>query len=159
VPERAAKPATNLEDFEVDLTTFFEKTVPAAHLALQKKIALDLLRKIVLRTPVGNPDLWKAERAPPGYVGGRARANWQVSINVEPGAAAKDDRDKQGTATISQGEAAILGLTQPGGVIWLFNNVPYILRLENGWSTQAPQGMLRLAIAELEAGLNSDIGN
>ena len=34
------------------------------------------------------------------------------------------------------------------GDIFLFNNVPYAERLENGWSKQAPQGIYRLALQE-----------
>lgn len=139
----------NLEEFSLDLTKFYAKTVPANHLALQKKIALDLLRKIVLRNPVGNPDLW--QRPPPkGYVGGRSRANWQVELNVT-NENEVEAVDPSGAATITAGTAKILGVGKPYGTIWLFNNVPYIIELEYGWSTQAPNGMVRLSIAEIEA--------
>ena len=40
---------------------------------------LDLSRRIVLRTPVGNPSLW-ASAPPAGYTGGQAKGNWQASI-------------------------------------------------------------------------------
>lgn len=41
---------------------------------------------------------------------------------------------------------------KPGdGSIWIFNNVPYAERLENGWSPQAPAGVYNVALAEIEA--------
>lgn len=147
----------NLSQFKVDLDHFFEKTVPAAHLALMKKIALDLLKKIVLRTPVGNPDTWKNPDAhPPGYVGGRARANWQVSLDVLPGDAHTIDKvDASGRGAISDGTLELLRLTQPYGVIWIFNNLPYMVRLENGWSRQAPQGMVQLSVIEVDSAVGA----
>lgn len=149
-------PVKNLEEFKLDLGEFLSKQVPEAHLALQKKIALDLLRKIVLRTPVGNPDLWKNKRAPKGYVGGRARAAWQVSLDVEPGDAApvKLSPDASGNSSITDGTVAILGLDKPYGVIWIFNNLPYIVRLENGWSRQAPSGMVQLSVQEMQSSIS-----
>jgi hypothetical protein len=35
-------------------------------------------------------------------------------------------------------------------VLYLQNNLPYALRLENGWSRQAPAGVLAMTVAELE---------
>jgi hypothetical protein len=40
-------------------------------------------------------------------------------------------------------------------VIYLQNSLPYALRLENGWSKQAPGGVLALTVNELEAIANS----
>lgn len=143
----------NLDQFKLELDNFFSRTVPAQHTLLMKKIALDLLKKIVLRTPVGNPDLWKNPDAhPPGYVGGRARANWQVALDVLPSdSETLATVDANGNLAITDGTNKLLNLNKPYGVVWIFNNLPYIVRLENGWSGQAPQGMLRLSIQEVEA--------
>lgn len=35
-------------------------------------------------------------------------------------------------------------------MIYLQNNLPYALRLENGWSRQAPGGVLAMTVSELE---------
>lgn len=149
-----AKPGvrfTNLPEFQGELKAFTVE-IPKLTLALQKKIALDLLAKIVLRNPVGNPDLWQnPDSAPPGYVGGRSRANWQVSVSQsEPGNEPLDTTDQSGT--VSRGIAA-MAAAQPFSTIWIYNNVPYIVRLEYGWSSQAPQGMVRLSLAEVEASI------
>jgi hypothetical protein len=43
------------------------------------------------------------------------------------------------------------------GDIWLFNNVPYAERIENGWSKQAPAGVYRMAIPEITAFINAEL--
>jgi hypothetical protein len=140
---------TNLEEFSRELKVF-DNLVPELALRLQKKIAFDMLTKIVQRTPVGNPDLWKTKYPPKGYVGGRARANWQVDLLDPDESSQVEGEDKSGASTIATGASAI-GRAQFGNVIWLYNNLPYIVRLEYGWSQQAPGGMVRLSVAEIEA--------
>ncbi len=140
-----------LDQLDRELTRFSQVTIPEDVSKLQRKIVFDLLGRIVKRTPVGNPDLWK-NPPPPGYVGGRARANWQVEVGVnDPGNKQVDGVDAAGAVTISKGEAAALG-AKPFDITWIFNNVPYIVRLENGWSSQAAPGhMIQLSILEVEA--------
>jgi hypothetical protein len=141
----------NLAEFNRKLAEFSDK-VPELHLALQKKIALELFTRIVLKTPVGNPDLWQTPIAPPGYVGGRARANWQIGLNATNDSEIPGE-DQSGTGTIAAGLSGLSG-ARPYGTIWIFNNVPYIIRLEEGWSYhQAPAGMVGVALAEVAAGL------
>lgn len=116
----------------IDLNRFINKTTKNAD-AKVRVICLDLMSGIVLKTPVDT---------------GRARANWQASIG-----AAKDDTlnatDKNGTATITANADAVA--KAPGNVFWLTNNLPYISRLEyEGWSSQAPRGMVRLTIDEVQ---------
>ena len=117
---------------------------------------LDLSRRIVLRTPVGNPSLWQGP-PPPGYTGGQARGNWQASIG-SPASGTTEATDKSGTATI----AGIAGKTQqaPGNVWYLTNNLPYISILEHdGWSTQAKEGMVRISLRELDRSIDEQIAN
>jgi hypothetical protein len=154
-----------LKAFNKALDNFGERTIPAAHLALQKKIAIDLFSKIVKKTPVGNPDLWKESSLPPppGYVGGRARANWQISITTPPSSGNDGAEPETGVQT----DFPITGLQQARGfsqmaqakygqTIWIYNNVRYIKRLEDGWSyRQAPAGMVAISIAEFQAGLTN----
>ena len=149
-----------------------------------QKITLDLFRRVVLRSPVGNPELWAAndvvvaerkayvdsalafnaanldkrrrgtgrktvERKFPltsgkGYVGGRFRANWNVSYGT-PNLSTTESVDKQ--RGLSEAERA---LSLPvGGVVYLSNGLPYAERLEFGHSKrQAPAGMVRITVAE-----------
>ena len=115
---------------------------------------LDLSRRIVLRTPVGNPSLWQGP-PPPGYTGGQARGNWQASIG-SPASGTTEATDRSGTATIS----GIAGDTHqaPGNVWYLTNNLPYVsTALEYGSSTQAPTGMVRISLRELDQSIDDQI--
>jgi hypothetical protein len=109
-------------------------------------VAIECFGGVIMGTPVGNPSLWQSP-APPGYTGGTARANWQLT-NGAPAQGEVNATDG-GTATRSAviGELPRLQFT---GKYTLANNLPYIERLEDGWSTQAPQGMVKLNVARVE---------
>jgi len=144
----------NRKAFEIALDEFVEDTVPDLQLKLQKKIAIDLLARIIEKTPVGNPDLWAESSLPPpkGYVGGRARANWQIDTRT-PGNSELDAIDPDGNVTTTIGLSK-LAKAKAGGTIWIYNNLRYITRLEDGWSyKQAPLGMVAVSLAEIQAGL------
>jgi hypothetical protein len=109
-------------------------------------VAIECFGGVIMGTPVGNPSLWKSP-APPGYTGGTARANWQLT-NAAPATGEVNATDS-GTATRSAVISELPRL-QFTGKYTLANNVPYIERLEDGWSTQAPQGMVKLNVARVE---------
>ena len=133
---------------------------------------LDLSRRIVLRTPVGNPDLWITNVAgpdepadyrdyisergfPEGYAGGSARGNWQTSLGA-PASGEVDSTDKAGVKTL----AKMWGDTKlaPGNVWYLTNNLPYVsTALEYGSSTQAPTGMVRISLREIDQSIDDQI--
>lgn len=136
-----------LAHFERTLTNF-AKTLPTELLVpFHKRISLDALARVVAKTPVDT---------------GRARLNWQLTIATPaqgsllgadvfkvPAPAAPISAES--STAFANGSAAISGL-QPFAIVWLSNNLPYIQRLEDGWSKkQAPGGMLGLTIQELQA--------
>lgn len=130
----------------------FEKRAQGYADGIDKIIAstvVQICRNIVKRTPVGNPDLWESD-APPGYVGGRARANWFPSIG------SPSNEETESVADQSMGRVqAIIGQV-PGNVFYLTNNLPYIRRLEyDAWSSQAPRGMVRVSLREAEQALRN----
>lgn len=104
-----------------------------------------VLQAVVLATPVGNPSLWASGSAPPGYTGGRARANWQVGLGGPVGGTLATI-DPQGSKTIAGG-AARMQASQRGQPIHLTNNLPYITPLNEGHSSQAPAGFVQAAVA------------
>ena len=108
-------------------------------------------QKVIERTPVGNPSLWQSN-PPPGYVGGTARANWIPSIG-SPETAEVDSSD-QGR---SSAQVQAIQNRIPGNIYYLTNNVPYIERLEYGWSTQAPNGMMRRTLREARSILQQSV--
>ncbi len=101
-------------------------------------IAMALLNEIVLRSPVGNPDLWKRP-PPPGYAGGRFRGSHIVSIG-EPVYTVTTKIDPAGAETISRGANQLSGL-EPFTTVFIQTNLPYAERLEDGHSTQRPEGI------------------
>lgn len=107
------------------------------------KIALEVFSLVILRTPVGYPPKWK-RKPPKGYVGGHARANWQVS-NGAPASGVVAGTDKNSAI---QALAPTIQMNNSDDSIFLTNNLPYIDRLENGWSRQAPVGMVGITVAE-----------
>lgn len=62
--------------------------------------------------------------------------------------------DKDGGPTISKGSRNISQL-KPYEVVYLANNVEYAAALEGGHSQQAPQGVVAVTVAELQAFFNS----
>ena len=124
-----------MTSFTLDISKFAADCGEKADQAV-RKACLQLLVGVVMKTPVDT---------------GRARGNWQASVN-SPSTVATEDTDKIGAGTIAAGNAAVDGAT--GNVFWLSNNLPYIERLEYGHSKQSPQGMVRLTINEVRASLS-----
>ncbi|HEY7822451.1 MAG TPA: hypothetical protein VIG24_06450 [Acidimicrobiia bacterium] len=120
-------------EFAIDLKRFGRVTREQATLIFQK-IAIDLDTRVVLGTPVDT---------------GRARGNWYPSLN-SPSNAVSDNQDKSGSAAIAAATATAMG-AKLGDTIWLTNNLPYILPLENGHSGQAPEGMVDINLNAIAA--------
>jgi hypothetical protein len=101
--------------------------------------------RLVQRSPVGDASYWQ-HPAPPGYVGGAFRGAWQVAIGapstIDPGLI-----DKDGSATLAA-HASIIAAAKAGQVQYLTNNRPYAKRIEEGWSRQAPVGLVALTVVE-----------
>jgi len=95
-----------------------------------KKIALEVLRGVVMLTPVDT---------------GRARGNWQTEIGVIP------EGERQSQNPVQDG-TAILATLQPFQTVYLANNVPYILYLEQGTEKMAPRAMVARTVARLAQG-------
>ena len=131
--------------FGADLAKFAAK-VDGGIRTVMRKSSLDLHTAIVMRTPVGNPDLWK-HKAPARYAGGRQRASWGVGLDrFEFEAEIK--ADPGGALTVSRG-ASVLQRWEPGMDIYIGTRLPYAPPIEYlRHSKQAPAGMLRVSIAE-----------
>ena len=107
----------------------------------------EVFKNIIMMTPVGNPSQWQnPASAPAGYVGGRARGNWQCTIGAP--FVGEDD-----SGSVIKAQNAIP--RRAGSVVYLTNNVPYIGALEYDFhSRQAPAGMVRVSVALFEGALN-----
>jgi hypothetical protein len=136
---------SNLKEFNAGLDQFYKKDVEGFASMAVRRVAFAIDRAVVMGTPVGNPSLWK-RKAPKGYVGGRARANWIPTLGV-PHTGTVDRIDKQGAATIAL-LAPVTADFRLGQTIWISNSLPYIVPLNNGHSTQAPAGYVEMAVQE-----------
>lgn len=93
-----------------------------------RKTAFELQASMIEKSPVDT---------------GRFKSNWQVgisAINANTSSAAGSD-------ALGRVMTALEG-HKPGNAIWLTNSLPYAKRLENGWSQQAPSGMVRLTLQD-----------
>lgn len=153
----------DLSSFNETVNKFVEKSGVGVTEA-QKKIVFDILAGVIQRTPVDT---------------GRARGNWQLSIGKPAEGETGELLKKTNKTNVNQqGKLASL---PPYQIVWITNNVPYIEVLEfggfvpknpgpskdprpkrkgktwvkDGYSVQAPQGMVRVTVAKIEASLNS----
>lgn len=206
-------PATQQQtEFSIAVRDWVERTKANAD-QVCRKFALDLATRIILKTPVGNPELWKANaeaalqrsqhnfvvdqitsylasnpanltkrghfkrgvrsrstrrlskselakaypfRQGQGYVGGRMRANWFVTIGAAS-TATTEEVDPTGAQAIAAAQAA-LSTFKAGSTIFITNNLPYAVPIEYGHSTkQAPSGVVRVTLAEADAIMNKAV--
>jgi len=107
--------------------------------ALVRKVALAADQAVVLSTPVDT---------------GRARSNWIAQIGSAPDTIIESYGESPQGA-LDQAAQVISGYTS-GQVIHIVNNLPYIQRLNDGYSPQAPAGFveksIQSAVAILKAG-------
>lgn len=87
-------------------------------------------------------------KKPEGYVGGRFKNNWYVGFDSQP-TESNDTPDASGQGSNSRG-MAVLEVFRVGQIssIYFTNNLPYARDLEEGHSTQAPGGMVRVTVLD-----------
>lgn len=100
-----------------------------------RKIALEAFTRVIMRSPVDT---------------GRFRGNWQISIDeLKMEDLPLDHIDPTGANVIAE-VREVLETLFAGTVVYLANNLPYAQRLENGWSDQAPAGMVAITVVEFQ---------
>lgn len=135
--------ANTPQQFQVDFTRLLRRAGVRAQ-AVVKASSLKLLESIDNKSPVGDPSSW-ASPAPAGYTGGQFRANWMYSTG-SPDLTITDSVDPQGGESMRKAVGTSYRL---GDKIYISNSLPYAYRLEyEGWSNQAPQGMVRVSVVE-----------
>jgi len=104
-------------------------------------VVFKIADSIIEMSPVGDKSYWKyPESAPKGYAGGRFRANWDYGFNSIP-RSQYDTTDKSGNTSRARVQS---GFNEAFGMHYISNNLEYSQKLENGWSRQAPNGMVKL---------------
>ncbi len=131
-----------MSTFALDLERFAEKCGEKADAAVGN-IVVRIAAEVDKRSPVGDATYWK-NPPPKGYIGGHFRANWQLGVGVMPmGEVA--GVDPTGERTFGEIVARIPD-DAAGRVFYIANNAPYAMRLEHGYSRQAPQGVVGLTV-------------
>jgi hypothetical protein len=107
------------------------------------EVVTDLSTAIIDRTPIGDVSIWQSP-PPPGYRPGTMVNSWHSSVGqIGPMSA----RGPNTTGAASLTNLAAIAPLAPGKLFSFTNPVPYARRIEFGWSTQAPTGMVRLTTA------------
>lgn len=118
--------------FQADLSRF-SRGVGLSLDTTVRRAVLGMTREIVRATPVDT---------------GHARSNWfwgvYQSLEVDP------TMSKNGAPSIGRATAFASNL-KAGGVVYMTNNLPYIMALEFGSSQQAPAGMARTTVARWQS--------
>jgi hypothetical protein len=146
-----------LMSFSEDLDKFAKKTGLGMDLII-RKLALDAFAGVMAKSPVDT---------------GRFRSSWNLGVGTPdlsvqpprdpiqltakgrrpPGA---PKRQRPSTAEMAKAQAAVLGAGRHD-LILITNNLPYGPPLERGSSKQAPNGMLRLTLAEMKRNIRRAI--
>lgn len=145
-----------MSDLQKKMDDLYKRKVEQVLEKTVRLTALSIYSEIVVNTPVGNPDLWESNhgrrlhglkaKAPAGYVGGTAKLSWNIENNVV------DVKITEATAEVSPGydgsEKALetVAKYKLADTIYISNALPYIRRLNDGWSTQAPAGFIDAAV-------------
>lgn len=125
--------------FEAQLQQFADETMERASEVFQK-VVIDVGGTLIRLSPVDT---------------GRFKANWQFSTST-PGNGNLDDYDKSGSQTIAKIVSDAGSLTY-GQTSYIYNNLPYAIPLEYGYSNQAPAGMVRITVARFQEIVNRAI--
>lgn len=122
---------------------------------VMKKLTLDIVANLVTA-----PDTGYGTPVDTGW----ARANWVPQIGA-PKTTTEGTREaaEAGNVSIAGQQAGVAkvvtGYRRDQGPIYISNNVPYILRLNEGYSKQAPKGFIQNAIAKaVQVDLFSGLG-
>lgn len=108
------------------------KRIADAHDKIARAATLDFFSGTIKSTPVKD---------------GRARGSWTTGVGVEP-VESPDRIDPSGSAAIAE----VVAKTPHGAgqETYMISNLPYIEKLENGHSQQAPAGMVRINLARVQ---------
>jgi len=115
-----------------------KRAIPQAASDLASSVARVIQKDLVTVTPVDTS---------------KALSNWQMSVQVPLGLYLPpyvpgnegSTQEESAQMAIMQGEQA-LAEKKPGVPIFLVNNAPYIRRLNEGYSQQAPAGFVERAV-------------
>lgn len=141
--------------FEHDFKRFGDQTIIKLDNVV-KEIVREIALSLIVKSPVGDAALWQ-NKPRAGYKGGQFRANWQYGEG-SPNNVTTNAIDPDGGSTLDRIVGSITE-DAAGKFHFITNSLPYAQRLENGWSTQAPFGMVTLTAIEFHPIIAKAIDN
>lgn len=136
--------------FSIDISGFAKRANKRVE-DVTKGLIFEIGKRVIMRSPVGDPSKWLTP-APEGYMGGRFRNNWHYKFGSSD-SATRGSVDSSGSASLQSMNSVFAN--PASGIHFIYNNLPYSIRLEYGWSGQAPQGMVRLTMLEIDNALRT----
>lgn len=130
-----ARNAGKTAQFSGDLAAFARRTKTTMDEA-HRGVVIELFSRVINTTPVDE---------------GRAAGNWRTNVG-SPAVGVIDRISTDGAVVISE---VVANAGKAGDKVYMANSLPYIERLEFGWSKQAPSGMVRMAYAEVQQIVNA----
>ena len=117
----------------------FNEAIEKALVDNTEELSLELFSRITFKTPVDT---------------GRARAAWNLSANkISDRIPLEHEKIKLKSG---KGHRTTYGIPKPKdlhlapySIVYITNNLPYILKLEDGSSDQTPNGMVALSVEEV----------
>lgn len=125
--------------FSSDLNAFNKKTNNNIEKVL-RGTALSLFTQVIIRSPVDT---------------GALRGNWQTNLK-KPKTSTIDRLDPAGSSAINEAKS-ITDRLAVGGNVFMTNNLPYAKIIEEGSSSQAPNGMVRITVLEFRRVINKQL--
>lgn len=112
-----------------------DRVVGSAANKFGRAVLLEAMGRIMNRTPVDR---------------GTARANWNVAEGAPDTSTDEGATRSSVSGKKAQNRAAIASIKLfDGDTAYIANGLPYIRRLEDGYSKQAPSGMVKVTIEEI----------
>ena len=129
-----------IAEFKADLDEYAKKLVSTSE-EIVKKVATALFEGIITKNPIRT---------------GLSMSNWKIGVNGEVDDVVPLLRKKitrREAQRIARMQLKELEKVKAGDKVYICSDVHYILKLEYGWSAQAPEGMVRITMDEVEAEL------
>ncbi len=134
-----ARPDTKVKDIIDGLNNIATQVI--------RKLALDIVANLVKAAAEGGTPVDT----------GWARSNWLINIG-SPITSPSGDVGQPSPSAQSAGQASMLVYSVLQGPVWISNNVPYIVFLNEGSSKQAPAGFVQRSIARALTSLPTTVG-
>ncbi|WP_430434258.1 HK97 gp10 family phage protein [Methyloversatilis sp.] len=123
--------------FTADIRTFVKKANGNVQLAVRQTVVL-VAQGLIMTTPVDT---------------GRARANWVFGAGRADVSFEWNRYDPGGNSALARIAAQATAQYQP--IMYVTNSLPYIGRLETGYSKQAPAGMVMVTLTDIQRRLDA----